>query len=974
MKFSFKKKVIAITGIGVAGITVASAASVLTAYKDDISKVQSSEVNTPTEDENNTTADSNPINEIVPPTTNNSDNTDDVKEEEDWSQYRDGTMAASVVSRISQINLDFKTAKANTYGLEQNYNEFTENGDFSKYSTSVEDFKTDLYLFIDSFWTQNERNFDILSFSIDNFLVSGKSVNQIVLDSTVVSFEINVEISAFKDTELVLFDKVFELTKGETSNLKITVDNQVVMPVINELTSEFYLGWEINSANFEFKDESTTKILSPTKNSYSYAFQYIFDDLTDKKNYVELYKTFQSKILDMNIATAKEKIANYYDNQFNETLDYVDIGINIIGVLKQNPNIETLLSKLMPYVAKIATKLNVFPAFIEPLLAQGFANNQTTFVSVFEKNKTAVIEYIGQYMPDLVDLATPVIEAIGPNMNAEQISELKSLLVYFGLDEKVIDILANDFLGENGKPKSLYNILFDNIETIVSLIMGQNNDGAVEGIMGIVELFTRRTLTYNLLRPVLSVIFDGNTNKQNFMYAIGKLVNLTAVWNIIEIMFINNDPLGIDNVQGILNSIYNFASEVFARKENFTDYKNGYKNLEFKDNFERVPTIDKADQTIDFKYVKQMLIKKKVTLDLTPIKRMFDAGSVWNLINSFQDISGYGWAINKEWLRDGVIGYIPDSISVGGSAVSMSEIAYEAEKSLLFFDPIQSNSDYTLGFKFDYKTRITFKDQTLVSSLTNIYTSYFDWKQIGPILVWGDYYYSDFWRSILANVITRDYVITNRAHVEYSSEVVANTLTYDPNLYTTGFTVSKVDESKKIKAEALYKEMSTWHESFNFDRVNTGDLYNVRYSDTGNNYEKIIARTPIIPDFFNQKITLNNYSISNNFSVIRNHNYLSNPKLLPDYLSNTNLLVTAHSDALFNFSLPIHIVIKYIVGKTDVNANINIFAMNHQLYLPFMYYDLDSKKMVDSYSEGLSYINSKVDSAASWFWQGEFYK
>ncbi|MDE6562900.1 MAG: hypothetical protein K2J98_01295, partial [Malacoplasma sp.] len=168
MKFSFKKKVIAITGIGVAGITVASAASVLTAYKDDISKVQSSEVNTPTEDENNTTADSNPINEIVPPTTNNSDNTDDVKEEEDWSQYRDGTMAASVVSRISQINLDFKTAKANTYGLEQNYNEFTENGDFSKYSTSVEDFKTLLYLFIDSFWTQNERNFDILSFSIDN--------------------------------------------------------------------------------------------------------------------------------------------------------------------------------------------------------------------------------------------------------------------------------------------------------------------------------------------------------------------------------------------------------------------------------------------------------------------------------------------------------------------------------------------------------------------------------------------------------------------------------------------------------------------------------------------------------------------------------------------------------------------------------------------------------------------------------------
>lgn len=957
MKFNFKKKVIAITGLGVAGITVASTTSVLTAYKDDITKTQSAEVVAPVENEENTGVDSNPDNVIVSPAAKNSSEANEEKIEEDWSQYRNGTMAASVVSRISEINLDFKTAKANSYGLEQNYVEYADNGNFSNYSTSVENFKTDLYLFIDSFWNENDKNFDILSFSIDNFIVSGKNINKIILGSSVVSFELNVEISAFKDTKLVLFNKIFDLAKGETSNLKISVNNQTVMPVINELTTEFYLGWEINSANFEFKDESITKVLSPTKNSYSYAFQYIFDDLTDKKNYVELYKTFQPKILDMDTTKVKEKIVNYYNQQLSETLDYVDMGIQIIGILKENPNIENLLIRVAPYLAKIATKLNILPAFLEPLLAEGFANNKTSFISVFEKNKKAVIDYIAQYMPDLVDLAKPIIEAIGPNMNAEQMSELKSLLVYFGLDNKIIDILVNDFLGENGKPKSLYNILIDNVDTIVSLVISQNNNDVVEGILGIIELFTRRTLTYNLLRPVLSVIFDGNTNRQNFMYAIGRLVNLTAVWNVIEIMFINNDLAGLDTIQGILNSIYNFASQVFARKANYKDYKTGYENLEFSGHFDKEPTIDKQSQTINFKYLSYLKIKKKITLDLTPIKRMFDPNSVWNLINSFQDISGYGWAINKGWLRDGVVRFIPDSISVGGTSTSFTEITYEAQNSSLYFDPIQSNSDYTLGFKFDYKTRIAFKDQSLISSITNNYTSYFDWKQIGPILVWGDYYYSDFWRSILSNVITRDYVFTSIAHVEYSSEVVANTLTYDPNLYTTGFTITRAPQDKRLNGQSIYKDVSSWPNFYIFESVDTGALYNVRYSDTGDYYEKIIARTPTIPYFITDRITKNNYSITENWN----------------YLASTNLAVRSYSDALFNFKLPIHIVIKYIVGKTDVQANIDFFAMNHQLYLPFMYYDTASKKMVDSYSEGFSQINNKVDSVGSWFWESKFY-
>ncbi|MDE5949919.1 MAG: hypothetical protein K2G54_03515, partial [Malacoplasma sp.] len=93
MKFNFKKKVIAITGLGVAGITVASTTSVLTAYKDDITKSQSAEVVTPLDNEENTGVDSNPDNVIVSPVAKNSSEANEEKIEEDWSQYRNGTMA-----------------------------------------------------------------------------------------------------------------------------------------------------------------------------------------------------------------------------------------------------------------------------------------------------------------------------------------------------------------------------------------------------------------------------------------------------------------------------------------------------------------------------------------------------------------------------------------------------------------------------------------------------------------------------------------------------------------------------------------------------------------------------------------------------------------------------------------------------------------------------------------------------------------
>ena len=952
MKINFKKKVIAVTGLGVAGVTAATAASVLTAYKDQIDNKQSTDVDVPVNDD--TGLDVDPGNQIVTPV--ETPKQDIVEPEVDWNEYRDGTIPSSVISRISEINLNFQQAHANDYGLEQNYNEFNQNGDFTKYTASAEKIKTDLYLFADSLWVENGKSFDILSFSINNFSFVANNKNEIILGSSRVSFDLDFEISAFKDTQITIFNKTFDLPKGTDTNLNISVNWQVVKPVINELTNEFYLGWEVDNANVKLGDLTFSGVLSPTKNSYSYAFQYIFDDLTDKQNYVELYKKYQPSVLNMDQETLKNRISNYYDQQFSDSLDYIDMGIKVLDILRKNPDIKTFLSGSMPYVAKIITKLNILPSFLDPLLSEGFANQNLPFVSVFQKNKQAVINYINQNMPDLASLASPIIEGIGPNMNYDQINELKSLLLYFGLDESIIEIFVNDFLGQNGKPKPLYDLLVDNISKILPLIITDANNEVVSGIMGIVNLFIKPD-SKNNLTPIFSVIFDGKTNKQTFLSAIGKVLNLTAVSNILDIVFVNNQYMNLQSIQGILNSIYNFASEFFARKENYTDFKTGYKNLDFVSYFQRDPVINKQNQTISFRYLNYFIMKKEISLDLLPIKGMISGNQVWELINSFQDLSGYAWAINKEWLYQGVMSFIPNSISVGGTKLSITSVYNEAANAPLYFDPIKNGTDYNLGFKFDYKTTVNFSDQNLVSSLTNPFNSNFNWKQIGPVLVWGDYYYSDFWRSILSNVIARDYEFTSRAHIQYSSQVVGNVLTYDPNLYTTGFTITPTEKEKKITGKEVYDQISAMGEDKTHKVTASGYLYNMKWSNTDTYSEILQGITPIIPEEVNQNILNTNYSVTQN----------------QNYLQGTNLTYKAHSDALFNFSLPPHIVIKYIVGKTDVNAKFDVFAMNFQLYLPFMYYDTVSHKMVDTYSDAFSQINNKVDSVGSWFWQSEFY-
>ena len=888
-------------------------------------------------------------------TDNNSNNNDKtpivVPEPED----RNGTLAASVSTELSKISLDFKQVDANKYGLEENYLDFSNNNDFSNFSQDWSKFSTDLYLYVNSLWTSNSKNFDVKSVNVSNFS-SSSSDNKIILNKTQISFKLGIEIYAFKDSNINILGHTIKLKFGKTYNFEISAMNQKVLGTINRSSSDFYLGWKINGVNLKIDSNlivSNSEFI-PTKNSYSSAFQYTFNNLTGQDNYLELYKKNQPIILNMDSSKVKEQIKEKYDKEFSDKLDLIDYGIDMLQYIKNNPTVTNLFKSISTPLCNILVKLNILPSFLSPIILEAL-NSSNSVLSILVNNKNKILSFIETDFPEYYELAKPILSAISTNMTEDQVKSFDSLLSYVGINSTIIEIINKNFFGLNGTQMSLTDFVFKNISPIISAVSESNpNNSTLSAISTIIKMFFDDQS--NAQKNVLDLIVKDANTKKSFFNALGQLVNLTSVSNILDILVTNNNSLNSSNIKTVLETIYEFVAPIFSRRTNYENFWNGYDNLTFTYKYVTLPSINKTNGTINFSYQINFHINSIVKLNLKPFKNLLDAGTVWKLINSFQNLSSYAGVINKNWLYSAAISFIPDYISVGGSELSDTTITYSSNNSKLYFSPIRSSGNYYLGYKFQYNTRISYQDQTLITSITSQYNKSFNWRQLGPVLVWGDFYYSNFWRSIISNIITRDYVFTDVMNIQYSNDKVADTTTYNPNLYTSGFEITPT--TNKVDVSSIYKSLSNQDQSKLYDMTSYGSKFNVKWSNSSSYYEILSGFTPKLPQNYQDDIFKSSFSIKQNQSS----------------LDKTNLAYSYSTDVLFNFSLPVKIVVKYIVGSITVNVNVNLLMFDFKLFLPFKYYDTTTKKLVDSYSTMYSYFDATVNQSQSWFWQSSFYQ
>lgn len=952
----FKVNVVALSAVAVSSIAFASVSSTISLIIDKNSSIKSNsnnEIQNPNLDDTNDGINWNPNNSNVLPSNDNTNNntiSTIVPEPED----RNGTLAASVSTELSKINLNFKQVDVNKYGLKQNYIDFSDNNDFSNFSQDWSKVSTDLYLYVNSLWIANNKNFDIKLVNISNF--SSTNSNKIILNKTQISFKLLIEIYAFKDSNINILGHNVKLNFGKIYNFEINVVNQKVLGTINRSSTDFYLGWKLNNVDLSLNNNlifSNSKFI-PTENSYSSAFQYTFNNLSSQDNYLELYKKNQPIILNMDSSKVKDQIKQKYDKEFSNQLDLIDYGIDMLQYIKNNPTTIDLFKSISKPLCNILVKLNILPSFLTPIISEAL-NTTNSILSVFVKNKAKILSYIETYFPEYYDLAKPILNVISINMTDDQVKSFDSLLSYIGINTTIIEVINKNFFGLNGTQMNLTDFIFKNISLIISEIAESNpSNSTLSALSAIIKIFFDNQT--NVQKNVFDLILKDANTKKSFFNAIGQLVNLTSVTNILDILVTNNNSLNPLNIKAVLEAIYEFIVPIFSRKTNYDNFWSGYKNLTFTYKYVTSPSINKSNGTINFSYQINFHINSSVKFNLKPFKRLLDAGTVWKLINSFQNLSSYAWAINKNWLYSAAISFIPDYISVGGSELSNTTITYNANNSKLYFSPIRLSGNYYLGYKFEYNTRISYQDQTLITSITSQYNKSFNWRQLGAVLVWGDFYYSNFWRSIISNIITRDYVFTNVMNVQYSDDKVADTTTYNPNLYTHGFEITP--KTSKVNIDSIYKSLSKEDQSKLYDMTSYGSRFNIKWSDSISYYEILSGFTPKLPQNYQDDIFKTSFLVKQNQNSLRG----------------TNLSYSYSSNVLFNFTLPIKIVVKYIVGSINVNVNVNLLMFDFKLFLPFKYFDTITKKLVDSYSTTYTYFDATVNQSQSWFWQLSFYQ
>ncbi|MCF0217571.1 MAG: hypothetical protein HUJ42_00795 [Malacoplasma sp.] len=962
------KKLILICGVGVTTVSAVAAASVLTAKNNNNSNSQSNQTDVQ-QPETTTPTTSTPS--IAPASVTGTDDTKQPTPIVTPVEERTGVLASSVTYALNNLYFDFQNADPNDYGVNQNYLEYSENANktagFSKFNSSQFNTTIDINMWVNSLWRDNNKDVDFNSVSITNYRAYNTKANKIILDQSTISFDLQINIFAFKKAPLIIFNNIFFLEANTHYTLTVKATNQVVKGIVNKYASKYYLGWQLDDVDVNFRGAATNSSFKanfvPTKDSYSYALQYTFNHLSDKQNYVQLYSQQQSKLDNLDISTVKKQVAAFYQQDYANTLDFVDMGIQLLGIIKSNPSVKDLAVKATPIVAKILSQINILPAFFQPLLslASTSISSDEPFINIFNENKSVVIDWINTNYAESANILVPLVNAISSNMTADQFSDIKGLLEYLKLDPAIVDVVLNDFLGMNGKPKSLFNIIKDNVAPILNLVLGSSVSSDVHtGIADLISIIFQYDVNNSYI-PIFTAIFKDTDTKKRFFNDLTKIINLSSVGNILDVLVVNNNLINTDNITAIFNSIYNFVSQLFERKAEYNknDFTNGYTNLSFKSEFVQDPSISKVNNNnvLNFKYQITFHINKKITLDLSPLKGLVNGQQIWDLIASVEpSVSALGPLVNKDWLYQSLIAFVPSSITVGGDVTSDVTSLYTANNATMYFSPIANGSNYDFGFKFDYTTRISYRDQTLLNSITKNYNSVYDWHQIVAVVGWVDLYYAQFWESIFANILMRDFQFTNRANVQYSNEVVANTSNFDPNLYITGFNITPTES--KLNDNAKNNILSKTQKANKVAFFSTSK-YTLNWSDTSISYTYGIE--PWIPSDVNNLVF--NYLVS-----------INNSAQTQEYIANTNLTYKYYSDALLNFNIPIQVVVKYIVGLTNVNVNLNVFLMDFNLYLPFLYYDTVNHQMTDHYSMTLSNFGISTTSKTSLFWNQEYYR
>ncbi len=930
-----------------------------------------------------------------------------------FSNLLTGTVPASLNNLNDSAPTDFSYSYANNYNLLQNYKEFRANNDINKYEGNQSEIVKDVSYFAYLLWRQNAKSFTIENVEVNNFEIKDANNLNIILGKSKISFDLKISIKGIQVSQLKIFDKVFELLPGKKYSLEISVKDQVFESTVNTSVDEFFIGWKVNNSTIKFGNESFDSEFSPTNGSFSFAFPYKIKGLTSKQNYLDIYSKYQPEILNISQQNLINDISEKFNEDFQTYMEYVENGMGILNILRNNPTVKDLILNSIPYIAKIMVSAKVIPEILSPLIIAAFepGNEAKPFIEIVQEYKGSVVEYLNSVFGPVSVVAETYLNLFKPNMVSDS-NDFKSLetgLKSFGISSDIMNLIYNDIIGLDGKtPKKLIDIIYDNVDIFLKIIeqdyeaqsKNDNNsdsttstsssgntsstitetttseNDSTQAVLNIIKLiFSKNTETdqYNKFFDILSG--DEKTEFYNSLAALAAGTN-SQIGNILNLITTSNEKFTTENVISFVDALYNFLKNLFERNDNYEHFylPNAYKNVSFTTGFTTLPTVDKSNQTISFNYQIKMTINKKV--DASPIiaafKNLLSVDSISSLINLFtgtdlKKIVGEIPVIGKfaeERIISAILQIIPTNFWLGANPgekyykSNAITFTYSADNSSFWLKPVRILNDYKLGYQFAYNTNLKIDDPSFTNSITSNY-SYknnsislaninlpfgSDWNLSTDISV--DFYYYNFWYSLIQNVVLRDYDFSNLfVSKSINYDTIATISTYNPDLYVTDLTIE--DTFKNIDINQLVSTYSPTdtknYRNVYSEFVSPGSLYSWKDGMGG---KSMLGIKPIVSDELKNSLLDKVYKFnSNQFNKIFN---------------NSNLKIDNYVIPTLNFNAPLKIYQKDY--GVNVEFNMRFLTVEFISYFPFSVYNLTKKSYENNFYYQFSYIGS-VDNA-----------
>lgn len=824
---------------------------------------------------------------------------------------------------------NFTSISTNKQSIPQNINNYLQCGDFTSYTGKSEKLKDDLYIYLYKLFKEN-KTISILNPQLLNFSVENENIDEINF-SSIISLKMSVNIHVNESSKITIGEMSFNVSKDEKQILTISLEKQQLKPSISEYVRKQYLGWKVDKVKFSFQGkEWTENNFAPTAESFSNAFLYNFENLSAMQTYFDLEKQYQNQMLNLGYDNFTNQIKNKTNNEFEAYLKNMVFAQSFANVLKQNLTVEDLIREIAPSVIDILIANNIIPSYLKDFLNEAISDKQTPFINIFEKNKELIKKLAQEYLGSIWIIVSSYIDMFKPGIQqgSEEFEKIDALLK--GLPENVKNVVYSDVLGITGPAKPLLDIIVDNFETIVDLIPS-NNDTFVAVKELLKKLLVKENGQYV---KIYDAILKDNATKNSFVTTLLKLLPLNStITDYINILFTDNDNLNATNLMAFFNSIAEFLNVLLEKNASYTNIYDMYKNLKISTNTVKQPSLNTSAKTISFEVNYKVELLKPATLNLVPFKNLISDKAFYALLDKLlkENNQTLPDAVKLTRLKSLILKYIPDQIRFGDKNVDNDSrnqfvLTIKADNEPIYFDPTKMLGQYLNGFSFKNEINIRYYDQNMILDITKN-NGYKNGGNLNETLldflfysVDMDLHYEKFWRSLIENVINRDYSYIKWAKI-HTDQIIANQETYNENQYYSNYVFSANKNINSSEIASLVDKRK--------DREVVKDISSVMFYEWSNGMDTQIVRgyKPVLNE---NHLTLFNKKIFD-LSKIEDHVY--NITYLP----------------LINTSLPIsmHVHKSAINDDLKIDMNLSVFLMNVDIHFPFKVYEASSEQMLN---------------------------